>query len=54
MDNSEVILRESDSMILVDTNQSRIDKAGREFLGMHFNLGGRGFSRRDIYETDRY
>jgi antitoxin component of MazEF toxin-antitoxin module len=53
-DKSEVLLRESDDMIIMDTNKTRIDKAGKKFLNMSFNLGGKGVSREEIYETDRY
>jgi len=53
-DKSEVHLRESDRMIVVETQKQKIDKAGRDFLNMRFNLGGKGISREEIYETDRY
>jgi hypothetical protein len=37
--------------------KKKLDKAGCELLAIMkkgFNLGGKGFSREEIYETDRY
>lgn len=53
-DCSEVLLRESDDLIIMDTNKTKIDKAGKKFLNMIFDLGGKGVLREEIYETDRY
>lgn len=53
-DRSEVRVRESDRMFVVQTEKPKIDKAGRDFLNLRFNLGGKEFSRAEIYETDRY
>jgi len=53
-DKSEVLLREADSMVVMDTSSPKLDKAARELLNMHFQLGGRGITRDEIYETDRY
>lgn len=53
-DKSEVRLREADRMVLIETSKPKLDKAARELLNMHFKLGGRGITRAEIYETDRY
>ena len=53
-DKSEIILRESNSLIIMDTNGNEIDEHTRNFLNMRFHLGGKGISREEIYETDRY
>jgi len=43
---------------MMKKKKPKIDKAGRELLAMMkkggFNLGGKGVSREEIYETDRY
>ncbi len=53
-DESEVRLRESNSLIIMDTNENKIDKYARRFLSRRVNLGGETFSREELYETDRY
>ena len=53
-DKSEVQLRESNRLIIIETENPRIDKAARAFLNLNLNLGGMEFSREEIYETDRY
>jgi len=53
-DKSEVRLRESNSLIILDTNENKIDEHARNFLNLRLHLGGKGISREEIYETDRY
>ena len=53
-DKTEVGLRESDRMIVITTENPRLDKAARDFLNLRLDLGGMKFSRKEIYETDRY
>lgn len=53
-DQSEVHLRESDRMFVVETENPRMDKYTKEFLDMRFKLGGKTVTREEIYETDRY
>lgn len=53
-DNTEVTLREADKMVIMDTSRSKLDKYARELLNTHYHLGGKGITREEIYETDRY
>ena len=51
---TNMILRESGDIVVMENRMKKLDKATRDFLNMRFKLGGRTVTREEIYATDRY